>query len=989
MTDINTDGAKRFGAEEQQRSADAQRQANAGGDKCDIIVVLSPTSKSDDVQSLDREGSLQNFNFTGVKSHDRLVQLLSHVSQPLRGPHTAYDILLPKNGVPAEISAVETFDNNYAARVVRYSVNLTVNEMRGLLSRALFDVVGDKDLNDVMASAGIFALYLTENKQAVNVLQELERQFDAMRKSQQYRSVADLSDDELEQPLLDWRALPGANNFVLIEGVKRAFVIQNTQGQLVTFSNSVIGESNVASQNTIAAGAVDLDDESEQFDDEPEVEGKDWLGYQADQLTIEQKSEALTALGYDLTDWEEEAIADTFIAEQEKFLEDEDGDDESESDEDSDEEETEEDGDDEVAFDAVDTFGELLDAAQYDRQNLKRVIIILGGTCLKSDTEETLTAKILANIAERELDEAEFVELLDSTLIPSLNERGADASVFDQWIDEGDEQAEADAEEEAEQEDEDEEDGPLDFVDALDAFEHDGATLTHEQRIAALVALGESVEGLNVIQVVKLFRAKQAENGLNTFEPEQELLEEDEDGESEIAVLLATADESDLTTILDLIGVEYDSETDLVQAIIDSGTEQHHADNLEAAAATYGLTDDATEGLTYDDLLAAFLTAYFSDESSDLDEDEDSEQDTDFAETIGEQIIEAAGTANPLGLSVADTDDQKFLIAGERTPAGQLMSVDMPQSLLINFTLTDRTTFESSEELADIEGVNYRFPFTNPKSEDKARGSMYQPAATLIEIMENAATPRFLVDRNQFDVEQFSNQLNVLFESELAGSLYEGLLEAGEDPRETGIKVGDFIDDEMLEETDIDPEYWKDFAGDDLPLYTFINGHVGVRPITLEERNSVLCLGVLNVALPGVWATSAKKMPSLINSAVNAVKSMLAANTKINVYVGFTLSSGSLVVDDTLAQVVSLLRDNHSELFTYSSADCALFADNDDVMEIAASLDNVDRLPLEVLSSGYADKTFENGGDLTILIPCFEAEEIDDEDDSADDEDEE
>lgn len=1018
MTDIQNDGAQRFGAEEQQRSVDVQRQANAGGEKCDVIVVLSPTSNTDDVQSLDSNGDLQSYNFIGVKSHDRLVQLLEHVGPANRGPNSAWHIFQPQQGVPANIVSVNTLENNYASRIVSYSVNMTVSEMRSLLSRALFDIAGAGDLNDAVAKAGIFAIFLIENKQAVNVVRAIEDQFTTLRSHNATVSVADISDEELEQPVLNWRELPGAHNFVLVEGVKRAFVMQNMQGQLVTFSNSVIGEQTVAPQNKApAVEAVDLDDE--QIDEsETEIEGKAWLGYQADQLTIEQKSEALIAVGgYDLTDWEEEAIDEAFLAEQEKYLENGDGEAAEDDSEESDEEDGEEDEgeDEEVAFDAVETFSELLDAAQYDRANLKRIVFILGGTVRKADTEETLTAQILANIAERELDEADFVELLDSTIVAGLTERGADAQVFSDWLEASDEEAEdaededededeeddsesveEDDESESESDDEDEgEDGAIAFDDPLDAFEYDGAQLEPQQRIDALEAMGVSTEGLNAIQVMKLFRAKQAENGLNTHEDS----DQDEEGESEIHALLETADDTDLCTILDLIGVPYDIGADreeLIELIETSGDEDEHVTNLNTAALTYGLNASQVEGVTYEDTLCAFLLAYFSaDQADDLDveDDLDDEEDADgeqFALSVGEQIVQAAGEAfhesNQLGLSVAN-ESAKFLTPSEMTAAGQLMAIDMPQSLIINFTLTDRSTFEDSEELADVDGLNYRFPFNNPRNEEKARGSMYQPAATLIEILERSATPRFLVDSSTFDVEAYSAKLNDLFGAEISGTLYQGLLEDGEDPREVGVKVGDFIDDELLEDDDIDPSYWKDFVGHDMAMHTFVNGHIGVRPVTVEERNSVLCLGVLNIALPGVWSVTGKKLPQMIDAAINSVKALIAENSKIQTYVAFTMSSGSLAVDRTLFDVIDHLRDNYEEVFSYSSADCAVFEDNEDVLEIASSLDNVERLPLEVLSSGYAAKTFENGGDLTLLVPCFESDDADDEDeDEADEE---
>jgi len=144
---------------------------------------------------------------------------------------------------------------------------------------------------------------------------------------------------------------------------------------------------------------------------------------------------------------------------------------------------------------------------------------------------------------------------------------------------------------------------------------------------------------------------------------------------------------------------------------------------------------------------------------------------------------------------------------------------------------------------------------------------------------------------------------------------------------------------------------------------------------------------VLNVALPGFWgAESAEIVGRMIQAAVNRVISSIADRTDVKVYVAFTLEAAALLNNSNLFAAMSVLRDME-RVQAYSAADAAAFTETDDVIETASALDDRD-LPFTVLTSGIAQATFENGGDLTVLVPCFE-EEAEYEDEAEDDGDDE
>ena len=373
------------------------------------------------------------------------------------------------------------------------------------------------------------------------------------------------------------------------------------------------------------------------------------------------------------------------------------------------------------------------------------------------------------------------------------------------------------------------------------------------------------------------------------------------------------------------------------------------------------------------------------DQEADDQEDEDEADDADFEDDEDVQTMDPAANAHAV-----ENDHLKFLKAIDTTnPIGPMLSVEMDQLLVINFTLTDGNTYAPIEaDLADINGVNYRFPFNLGKS-GKAPGSMHEPAQNVLEILERTSTTRFLADPKTFDVAAWADSLEQTLEDEIAAVLYEGRIEDGEDPSEAGIVVGDFIDDEELEEAAglgyLEEEDMEGLRGDHLPISSLYNARTHVRPVQVETAYVALNTTVLNIAVPGFWGD--QSVARMMQAAVNRVIALSEDVEDVKVYAGFTMESAALLNNDRLFDALTTLREM-SGVQSYSAADAANFTDAEDVIDVARTLDSRD-LPFAILSGGIAGATFDNGGDLTILVPCNlpdEPEEDEEEDEEGDDE---
>lgn len=1006
MSDNNLGASARFGTEVQQSIADNQRRAHSAEsgqlNKC-TIVVLTTLDANGRFSYMSADEQLHEKQIEG-KVIDRLPNLLAHTAGVSTDPNSAAYILHPNNGVPTRIDERIKVGEGTAV-IVSYTVNKAVSEMHGSLSLAMFGAV-DVDLFDSAAAYGIHAIAVLEESKAPDFIRALAQKVESLNTVN--ISSIDETEGALDEAVINFAELPG-NPVTVLTGAVRTFIMQTISGEVfAAIPNN--GEMNVKHNSTIAP--VDL---SEDFDEGDEVidqqgseeeqpSGTDLFGYKAETLDTEQMSEALIALNYDVSEMSEDGIRESFETEQAIWLakgEDEAGD----------AEDDEEEVDEEYDFDAVQYLASLLLAEELDRDGLKVLIRSQDLKVMKSDTVETLTAKLLELVEGA--TEHEMVELL-TTFVTALQEREIDcpnmlAAISDEEDSEEEDEEDSDSEEEEEdseeedeeededdaeegddessEEDEDEEDDIQARIDAvtdpLDYFQFAGGSLTSEQRIAAVEAMGEKVEGLTIVQIMKAFQRIQSQVGeleINGQEDDNE----DPSAEDQVRALLSQYDDATVQHVAENLGIlvdECETVDDMIEAILEGGSEDDYA-AVEAIAELHGVETDLDIGsMEWDEALLLVLPAFLDQDNVEGDDEDESEEveadDSDEVEANPE-------TAN---------NNLKFLKSIDNTNSvGPMLSVEMDRTVVINFTLTDGSTYREIEsELADIEGINYRFPH-NLGKQGAAQGSMHVPAQTVIDILDRAGTTRFLADPKTFEVGPWAESLELTLAEELNNTLYVGRIAEGADPTEAGIVVGDFIDEDELAEAEelghIDASQFDELRGDHLPISSLYNAHVRVRPVQVDNQYLALNTVVLNIAVPGFWGNlDAEKIQRLIQACVNRVINLADSVEGVKVYAAFTLESAALLNNESLFTALSAMRELDNDVQSYSAADAVNFDEAEDIIEAASALDDRD-LPFTILASGLASATFENGGDLTVLVPCSSEEEVEDEEDEQEGDDE-
>lgn len=998
MSNNNLGAAASFGSETQKQISDEQRRAHSAEsghlNKC-TIVVLTSLNAHGRFSYMSADEQLHEKSIEG-KVMDRLPSLIERATGPSTDQNSAYYILHPNNGVPTRIDERIKVGEGDAV-IVSYTVNKAVSEMHGSLSLALFSA-GESDLSDLAAEFGVHSISIVEESKAGNYIQALAAQVEALQ-TVNITSI-DETDGALDKAVIDYSALP-ANPVTVLSGAVRTFIMQTIGGEIVAaIPNN--GELNVK-QPTNATPvnlSEDFDAEDEVVDqheggDEEEVAtGTDLFGYKAETLSVEQMTEALEAIGYDLTAMNEDGIRESFDTEQAIWLEkadsaEVDGEDDDAEDEEEDEEETE-DGD----FDAVQFLASVLVAEELDRAGLKVLIRTQDLPVMKKDTVETLTAKLL-ELVEGATEE-EMVELLN-TFVGALQEHEIACPNMLAALSSDEEEDEEDSEEEEDSEDDEDEDEDdseeeedaedddgddlqeqIDAVtDPLDYFQFTGGALTAEQRAAAVAAMGEDASAMTIVQVMKAFTRIQSQTSPIAADDEADL----SSNVDELTALLGQYDEATVQHVAESLGIlvdECETADEMIEAIANGGNEDDFA-AVEEIATNYGVDlSEVADGreLNFVDALLAVLPAFLNDDEVSDDEDEDED-----ADEAGEDEVEAEGDAP------AENDHLKFVKSVDTTNrVGPMLTVDMDQTLIINFTLTDGDTYSPIEsELSDINGFNYRYPFNLGKA-GKAPGAMHLPAQSLLDIIERTSTTRFMADPSTFDVAAWSESLEATLEDEIASSLYAGRIEDGMDPNEAGLVVGEFIDEEEIAQATelgyIDEDQFAELQGDHLPIASLYSAKSRVRPVQVDTAHVALHTTVMNVAVPGFWGDSDVSL--LVQAAVNRVIALAGTVEGIKVYAGFTFESAALLNNDRLFEALTALRTMEG-VQSYSAADAANFDDAEDVIEVAGALDARD-LPLSILSGGLAAATFDNGGDLTVLVQCSPEEEESEEEDEGEDE---
>lgn len=1001
MSNNNLGAAATFGTETQRQIADEQRRANSSEsghiNKC-TIVVLTSLNAHGRFSYMSASEQLHEKQIEG-KVMDRLPNLIERASGPSTDQNSAYYILHPNNGVPTRIDERIKVGEGDAV-IVSYTVNKAVSEMHGSLSLALFSA-GETDLADLAAEFGVHSISIVEESKAGPYIRALATQVENLQ-TVNITSI-DETDGAFDKAVIDYSALP-ANPVTVLSGAVRTFIMQTISGEIVAaIPNN--GELNVKQPTN--ATPVNL---NEDFDAEDEVvdqnegseeevaAGTDLFGYKAETLSVEQMSEALEAIGYTLDAMNEDGIRESFETEQAIWLEKSESGDES-ADDAEDEEEEEEDGEEED-FDAVQFLASVLVAEELDRAGLKVLVRTQDITVMKKDTVETLTAKLLEVVEGA--TEQEMIELLNTfvgalqeheiacpNMLAALSSDEEDEEELDEEESDEEESEEDESEDSDEEEDEDEVQHQIDAVtDPLDYFQFAGGMLTAEQRAAAVTAMGEDASTMTIVQVMKAFTRIQ---GQANEEVEAEDVETS--NAEQVVELLRQYDDATIQHVAESLGIlvdECETADEMIEAIINGGSEDDFA-AVEEIATNYGvdLSEIADEdGLSFVDALLAVLPEFLADDES-ADQEDEGESDEEAEDEEGdfvddEEEDEEEDSAEQAAESETN-DHLKFVKDVDTTNSvGPMLSVDMDQTLIINFTLTDGDTYGPIEsELSDVNGFNYRYPFNLGKP-GKAPGSMHLPAQSILDILERVGTTRFLANPKTFDIETWAESLEQTIKQDLDANLYAGRIEDGMDPTEAGLIVGDFIDEEEMAQAAemgyLDEDGLDEMQGDHLPLASLYSAKSRVRPVQVDTAHVALHTTVMNVAVPGFWGDS--EVSRLVQAAVNRVISLAETVEGIKVYAGFTMESAALLNNDRLFEALTALRAMEN-VQSYSAADAANFDDAEDVIEVASALDSRD-LPLAVLSGGLAAATFDNGGDLTVLVLCSPEDE--EEDESAEDE---
>lgn len=937
--------AGRFGTEGQAMAILSQQRRESADTvtKSDVIVVCSPTNLSTkEVMSLSADGQDLHTSSLDYPVLNRMFELL----KALNVDSQLLNIFGPHSGVPCAIADRVAVDKS-DVKIVTHTVNKNSTDLWGMFSAALTNV---RDIDQVFARFGVHALMIVDQSKSHDVVTAIVGQY-----TKSVKSLAELSsvnDSTLDSETLDVTKLPG-NPYVVMCATNRTFIIQNERGILYTLSDEETQMQNVPFEKVIEL-------------------------LQLEGVATANRSEAdLRALYQDIVSQKADAQGETSEEGPDLDLDAEDEEDEE---------------------DAPTTLGELLTAFDLPRHCYRALAFSLSIVVLKKDEVADIINKIEDHAVESDLD---VVSLLE-TFVPMIEDRQTDAQPVIDYLsalseadeeeedeedssdeddgaegddepdedDESDDESDDDSDEEDEEdeESEDEDEGEMEFdeededeEDVESLFERPGTELTNDERTVALAVIGEDVSGLNTVQVLRKYNEVRSQVLLAAQSTEQELtdaeeeFEADEDGDD---------DESDNDIELsDQLGAM--SEEALVYLANHLGVQAGEEDGIDY------LADVIIENLTFESMVTLGQTLGLAEE--DL-----TAEDEDDQHAVVMYILDNLDVAD---LEADDDSDAAFIEAESESTLGSLLQIKSSGALVINFVLVeDRDTLQHLDELAEYQGVNYRFPFN--LGNNGAVGAMIEPADRMIEALESVQQSTALIERDRFNSRDYARRLTSLLNEQIQATLYGDRVEDGLDPRSYGPIVGDFeADDEDGE--DLNAQYGLE--GLMIPIADLYNAHVQSKPLFDTAVRTMLTTGVLNVAIPGFWAISkVEAAGSMIEKAVNAVQSLVAEKTDLEVYAAFTFTQGSVLTSDLMFNAFTTLRNTEGAMH-FTSEEAQMFDTTPNVLEVADAIGRPN-LPLTLLSGGAATSCFDLGGDNTIVIPCFEVDYDDVEEDEEEDE---
>lgn len=1002
-------GSGRFGRIAQHQ-ASVQSNITPSQMKTDVIIVCSPTRMTDKESCF---WNVETDSPTTIIHNTPVTQRISHLLKTVNADQSLQDIFSQTSGVPVSIAA-RVGTKECDAKIVQYTVNKSCANMHSMFSQALASSATTGTLERTMNECGVFAIICVDATKSVKLIHVLEN--DLANSVDTLIPFVKAPDETLLELTVNEQQLP-ANPLIVYSGTRASFIITNGRGDMyVTASEETKMEFNKEQAFEQAVGQAmelgiptagrqledilaDIAAASSQEDfsvEDAQDEGvsneeyaehvlatvtsfgfprhtlralaqsyelpvtkameKDAIKALLLEYFIEKESDLLDVLTdlaplakardqdigtlqltiEQLKDQAEDELVEV-DEEDEDYHDEEDGDVEVEIDLSAENEESALFVEDALSLTPAERI-EQLQAAGISTAGLNIVQIIrkynevranlntapvLGEEEAEEDADETSVAESFDNLAE-ETREAIYSYLeIENEADPT---EAAIAALR-----------------------------PSSIIELCQVFGIDSTEIVQGLTDEAFETEGDNDEAWADLDtaIVNFIEALYAMEDDSEDVEDEEDDEESEAAESPLLDVLESLEVEKLRGLseyFDIEDVDVDTEAEEMLYLVDSIVEQVNEETLTQIIEDLGLQEEVS--------LSENLEAMAQLE---VNSDEYSEALYEFAALVFETIEENADSELE-----TEFDDTAVITEERNSPMGQLLRVKSNGAAIINFVLVNDEEFsaENVEQMSNVNGVNYRFPFY--LGEDGLVGSMHAPANVLLRSIAESTQPMILANRSEFNARSFARRLSDMINNDIQARLYEGQLEEDLDPTVFGIQLGDFDDEET--------------EGTMIPMADLYDAKSFTRVLNDQATSQLLTAGVLNIMVPGFWfIKNGDQVSAMIQKAVNTVQSSLADRTNLEIHAAFTFNIGDVMQSDYLFNALTALREmENATIFT--ATDASAVDTTSDVLAYLASLDR-DNLPMTVLSSGAGSYFFEQGGDTSIVIPCFDLDEDDEDED--------
>lgn len=986
-------GSGRFGRYDQNLNA-MRGNIDPSNLKTDVVVVCSPTRMSDKVSYV---WDIENETPVQHTFDQQVTTRISALLKSVNAEQHVQDIFGQNSGVPVGIAA-RVGTKECDAKILTYTVNKGCANVHGLLSTALHSAASAGTLESTMNEHGIFAIICVDHAKSVKLIQALEN--DLAHSIDTLIPFSKVPDDTLYELTVNEKQLP-ANPMIVFSGIRASFIITNGRSEMfataseethMSLSKEQAFEQAIATAmehgiptagRTLEEIQADINEalslNSEEFEEDGNESDEDqsYTDYMiATLLSFNYPTHTYRALAksYDLPAVKAMERNEIMSMLADYFEENE--------------------------SDLIDVLSDLAPLAEARGQQIGTLTLTIKQlqAAAEADVEIEEDADEASETTLNEVFSQEALDIPAEERIEALQAAGVDTDGMNtvqvirkyNEIREGllgqSEEAEVESEVEIDLTDEEEaEESEATAVDILNCLP-ESVQVDIYNRFNAETA-EEVVESMTTVEAQAIADQYEAEFNLSdygddedpeaiaydlflelesVFEDASDDEEEDED-DSEVEETPAAAAENAIRATLALFGVEQLRGLSAYFDIEDTDDEENEAEYLIDSIIEELSVTGIVEMVEDLGLAEATDLEDFKDAIDSIENDDDEGFTTclfEFAENVFDAIEETDDTEIE-----AEFNDDAVIAGEEQSPMGALIRVRSSGAAIVNFVLVNDEEFteENVVQMSDLNGINYRFPFF--LGEDGVVGSMHAPANVLLRAVAGSTQPVALMDRTQFNPRAYARRLADLVNTDIQSGLYAGQLEEDLDPNVYGIQLGDFDDEET--------------EGTMIPMADLFTASAFTRVLNDGAASQLITSGVLNILVPGFFhIKNTEQVSAMLLKAVNTVTSTLADRTNLEVHAAFTFNIGEVMQSDHLFEALSSLREmENATIFTATDASAVDTTSN--VLGYLAALDRVN-LPMTVLTSGAGSYFFEQGGDTSVVIPCFELDEDEEDEEDTD-----